>query len=48
MPAADSRSIHIDAPVETVFDYVTDPVSVHGAFFDKREPSITDQRMTPL
>jgi len=42
-----TRSIHIDAPVETVFDHVTDPVKVYNAFYQKRKPTITDQRMTP-
>ena len=42
-----SRSIHIDAPVETVFAFVTDPTRVYGAFYQQRKPVITDQRMTP-
>jgi len=42
-----SRSIHIDAPVETVFGFVTDPTRVYEASYQKRKPVITDQRMTP-
>lgn len=42
-----TRSVHIDAPVEAVFDFVTDPVRVYGAFYQKRKPTITEQRMTP-
>jgi len=42
-----SRSIHIDAPVGTVFAFVTDPTRVYGAFYQQRKPVITDQRMTP-
>jgi uncharacterized protein YndB with AHSA1/START domain len=42
-----SSSIHIDAPVETVFDYLTDPTRVYEASYQKRKPVITDKRMTP-
>jgi uncharacterized protein YndB with AHSA1/START domain len=42
-----SRSIHIDAPVETVFDYVSDPTRMYEVSYLKRKPVITDQRMTP-
>ena len=41
------RSIHIDAPVEKVFDYVKDPQRQFDAYYQKETPTISDQQMTP-
>ena len=42
-----ARSIHIDAPVETVFDYVKDPRHVYGAVWTVEKPGIADLRLPP-
>lgn len=39
-----TRSIHVDAPVEAVFDYVKDPHSQYAAF--PQEMTVSDQRLT--
>ncbi len=41
------RSVHIDAAVEKVFDYVKDPRHFFGAFFDRERSTLTDVTMTP-
>lgn len=41
------RSVHIDAPVETVFEYVKDPQHMWVGFADeKKAPVMTDVAMT--
>ena len=41
-----ANSIHIDAPVETVFDYVKDPRHVYDAVWTEEKPGIADLRLT--
>jgi hypothetical protein len=43
------RSEHIDAPVETVFEYVKDPRNFFGAFpeKDRSHTALTDVNLTP-
>jgi hypothetical protein len=45
--ATHTRSIHIDAPVEKVFDYVKDPQNFFNAYYTKETPAATDMEMTP-
>jgi uncharacterized protein YndB with AHSA1/START domain len=40
-----ARSIHIDAPVETVFGYVKDPRHVYDAVWTVEKPGIADLRL---
>ena len=41
------RSIHIHAPVETVFDYVKDPVHFYDAMPGRRRPKLRAVNVTP-
>lgn len=41
------RSVHIDAPVDKVFDHVKDPVNFYEAFPDISTSNLTDVTMTP-
>lgn len=41
------RSVHIDAPVETVFDYVEDPHHFYDAFPGDDGTTLTDVTLTP-
>jgi len=40
-----TRSVHIDAPVETVFAYVKDPRHVYDAVWTAEKPGIADVRL---
>jgi uncharacterized protein YndB with AHSA1/START domain len=41
------RTVHIDAPVETVFDYVKDPRHFYDAMSEGGRDSLTDVSLTP-
>ncbi len=41
------RSIHIDAPVETVFDYVKDPAHFYDAMPDRMRAKLRAVNVTP-
>jgi uncharacterized protein YndB with AHSA1/START domain len=41
------RSVHIDAPVETVFDYAKDPHHFYEAFPEKGRPVLVEVNTTP-
>ncbi|HZE16303.1 MAG TPA: SRPBCC family protein [Mycobacterium sp.] len=41
------RIVHIDAPVETVFDYVKDPRHFYEAMSSSMRASLTDVTLTP-
>lgn len=41
------RSVHIDAAVATVFDYVKDPHHFYDAFPDEQGTTLTDVTLTP-
>ena len=41
------RSVHIDAPVETVFDYAKDPHHFYEAFPEKGRPVLVEVKTTP-
>ncbi len=45
--ATHKRSVHIDAAVETVFDYVKDPQHFYNAFPGDRKDMLTDVTLTP-
>lgn len=49
MTTTHKRSVHIDAPVEKVFDHVEDPRHFYAAFpdSDRGRDTLTDMRMTP-
>jgi uncharacterized protein YndB with AHSA1/START domain len=42
-----SRSIHIDAPVEKVFDYVKDPRHYYDAYWQEQKPGVTEVQLAP-
>ncbi len=41
------RTVHIDAPVATVFSYVKDPRHFYGAMSEGMDASLTDVTLTP-
>ncbi len=41
------RTIHIDAPVATVFDYIEDPRHMWVGFPEEKAPDFTDVTLTP-
>jgi uncharacterized protein YndB with AHSA1/START domain len=42
-----TRSVHVDAPVEKVFDHVKDPHNQLDLYYTKEKPAAAELKMTP-